>query len=269
MKGNFAFDGLKFAGRYRLLLLAEALLLIWLSVQAVFPIVLHAVGPSDEAIAAGIADERVILAHGLGRNERAMWLLEFRLRRAGFDVCTIDYRTLATPLESALNQAGSDIKSCIPEAGKVHFVEHSMGGLVIRHYLNLDTSLSDYKRLGEVVMLGTPNHGSELADLAHDYFPEVWQGNVVVSLNTRGTGLAGQLPSPYYPTAVIAGTKPSVFTGFSFPGSNDGLVSTDSARLPKMKDFLIVDVGHSMLRYDAEVAGQVIHVLRTGTFESP
>lgn len=269
MKGNFVFDGLKFAGRFRLLLLAEALLLIWLIVQAAFPIVLRTVGPSDEAIETGISNDRVILAHGLGRNERAMWLLEFRLRRAGFDVCTIDYRTLATPLESALNQARSDIESCIPDVGKVHFVGHSMGGLVIRHYLSLDPSLSAHDRLGEVVMLGTPNHGSELANIAHDFFPEVWQGNVVVSLNTSDEGLAGQLPSPYYPTAVIAGAKPSVFTGFSFTRSNDGLVSTDSARLPAMKDFLIVDVGHSMLRYDAEVAGQVIHLLRTGAFEHP
>ena len=106
---------------------------------------------------------KVVLLHGLGRTPTAMLLLESALTEAGFDVYSLSYSSTDRQITLMLDEVTAQIDLCCSNGREtVHFVGHSLGGLLIRAYLQSHHPPS----LGRVVLLGTPNRGSELADPA-------------------------------------------------------------------------------------------------------
>jgi len=91
-------------------------------------------------------------------------------------------------------------------------------------------------------------------------------GEVGQSLVTGEKSLGNQLKEVNVNLGIIAGTKSSALTNDVFNGPNDGLVSVVSAKLASMSDFIALEVGHSSMRYNAEVAEQAIHFLQHGYF---
>ena len=107
----------------------------------------------------------VVLLHGLGRSKTAMWLLASRLQDAGFHVERIGYRSLTQSPDEIVTDVSRKIDACCAgHRQKVHFVGHSLGGLLIRAYLQEHR----VDHLGRVVLIGTPNHGTELVDSFRD-----------------------------------------------------------------------------------------------------
>lgn len=218
----------------------------------------------------GPNDELVVLAHGLGRSDWAMWKFAQRLKKANYKVCLLDYATIGESVASVLTQTTKQINGCVINAPKVHFVGHSLGGLVIRAYLQNHLHKLDKALLGEVVLIGTPNKGSELAD----HFKGTWlmnkAGGVTRALITGTSSLGNNLNDVDVELVsgigVIAGTQSFSLTRDKFTGPNDGLVSVESTKLPQMTDFIAIEVSHSQMRYSAEVAEQTIHFLQTGLF---
>ncbi len=212
-------------------------------------------------------DELVVLAHGLARSGNAMWKLAGRIEEAGYHVCVIDYSTIGQSLDSMLSETQDEIDQCLNNENRVHFVGHSLGGLVIRSYLEKHQNFVDSKRLGEVVLMGTPNHGSEVADHFDGRLLMDIAGGTSQSLVTGERSLGEIIGAPSYEAGVIAGTNSNGATNRFFDGPNDGLVSVDSSKVANMKDFITIDVGHSIMRYDADVAEQTIHFLQYGQFD--
>lgn len=213
--------------------------------------------------------EIVVLAHGYGRSESAMWLLAKRIEDAGYSVCGIDYSTIGQSVSSVLAESESQINACVSTAeqsAKVHFVGHSLGGLVIRSYLEQNEQFRESERLGRVVLVGTPNQGSEVADYYQDTWLMSLGGDIAEALVTSYDSLASKLQPLDIRAGVIAGTKSSDFTRKMFSGANDGLVSVESTKLAKMADFITLPVGHSQMRYDQTVAQQTIYFLNHGVF---
>ena len=208
--------------------------------------------------------ELVVLLHGLGRTRTAMWWLADKLEDAGYQVKRIGYRSLMQSPAEIVEEVSPQINACCAaHSRKVHFVGHSLGGLVARAYLQENS----VEHLGRVVLLGTPNHGSELVDHYRDHGLFRLLGPTTAALGTDEKSLPSKLEPPDYPVGVIAAALSPERDNASIPGPDDGVVSVESNRLEGMKDFIQVSGGHSMMRYNAEVARQTIAFLRTGKFE--
>ena len=212
--------------------------------------------------------DQVVLLHGLGRSESAMLVLENSLAGAGFEVHNIGYPSNDESPDQLVARVTADINACCANNDRtVHFVGHSLGGLLIRAYLA--EGLPD--NLGRVVLLGTPNKGSELADLEEGLPGTMVEmaGPTAQMLGTGPDGFAASLPAPDFEVGVIAGTRDALLTNEWLPLPNDSMVSLDSARLDGMTDFREFKVTHWGLRNDPGVAAATIHFLDNGLFPPP
>ena len=209
--------------------------------------------------------DQVVLLHGLGRTESAMLILENSLAGAGFEVHNIGYPSNDAAPEELIAQVSAAIDSCCANNSRtVHFVGHSLGGLLIRAYLADGLP----ENLGRVVLLGTPNHGSELADL-EEGLPGTMVDLAGPTAQMLGTGpddFAASLPSPNFEVGVIAGTRDALVTNEWLPLPNDSMVSLESAKLDGMSDFRAFEVTHWGLRNNPEVAEATIAFLNDGRF---
>ena len=208
--------------------------------------------------------DTVVLLHGLGRGKAAMWMLGRRLSKAGYRIKLVGYRSTRRTPEQILKTVREEIADCCAgRPGKIHFVGHSLGGLIVRAFL----ARNDVANLGRVVLVGTPNHGTALVDHYRDEWWFKLLGPTAPSLGTQKGNLAESLPKPDYPVGVIAGKADRGPNEHVLPGADDGLVSVASARLDGMTDFIVVPSSHWAMRYRPSVVRQIVSFLETGRFE--
>ena len=211
--------------------------------------------------------EQVVLLHGLGRSEMSMLLMENALAGAGFEVHNIGYPSTELSSDALVTEISTAIDDCCADNGRtLNLVGHSLGGLLIRAYL----AGRHPANLGRVVLIGTPNHGSELADLDAGLLGTLvdMAGPTARMLGTGSEDFPASLPPPDYPLGVIAGTRDAIVTNEWLPQPNDSMVSTASVRLDGMTDYVEFPVTHWGLRNDGDVARAVIRFLRTGAFRT-
>ena len=103
----------------------------------------------------------VVLLHGIARTSASLKRLERALQANGFATLNIDYASRRKPIAALADDIHPAIARFAEREAPLHFVAHSMGGLVVRAYI------AKYRpdRIGGVVLLGTPNGDSEVADL--------------------------------------------------------------------------------------------------------
>src|SRR5262249_53269460 len=140
----------------------------------------------------------VVLLHGISRTARSFRKMQTAIARAGYATLNIDYASR----RRALEELAEDIHPAIELfagalGGSLHFVCHSMGGLLARVYLTRHRA----QNLGRVVMLGTPNGGSEIADRLKGSLPyRAFFGPAGQQLGThRDAATAALLPRVDYP----------------------------------------------------------------------
>jgi pimeloyl-ACP methyl ester carboxylesterase len=207
--------------------------------------------------------ELVVLLHGLGRNNMATWLLGQRLEDAGYHVEQIGYSSLKASPREILEEVSSRIDNCCStHLTTVHYVGHSLGGLLIRAYLQERRP----RNLGRVVLMGTPNQGTPLVDHFRDQWWMKLLGPTTNALGTGNESFPNSLEPPWYPVGVIAGVASRGNNEPWLPGPDDGLVTVEATRLEGMSDFIVIPTGHAFMRYDQEVARQAIRFLKDGRF---
>ncbi len=212
--------------------------------------------------------ESVILLHGLARTRRSMAALAEALTAAGYHTVNLGYPSRTATVEALAMQtipAALDLCSAA-EATRIHFVTHSMGGLLVRYYLTRRA----IENLGRVVMLAPPNQGSELCDaLRENFFYRWYNGPAALQLGTGPNDLPARLGPVDYPVGVIAGNVHSFFDAWlskRIPGEDDGKVSVERTKVAGMADFVVLPYTHPFIMGEDKTIGQTIHFLRHGVF---
>jgi triacylglycerol lipase len=206
----------------------------------------------------------VILLHGLLRSATSMAAMEQELGSAGYRVANVDYPSRAyTVGELAPMAVEAGLATCGEEA-PVHFVTHSMGGILVRYYLWQHA----LPTLGRVVMLAPPNQGSEVVDALGD-MPgfRLMNGPAGMQLGTGPDGIPAQLPPVDYPVGIIAGTcSINLLLSRFLPNPDDGKVSVQRTKVEGMTDFIEVSYSHPLIMQRREVMDQVSAFLSSGHF---
>lgn len=212
-------------------------------------------------------DEYVILLHGLARSSRSMSRIEKKLSLAGYKVINVDYPSTQQTIELLADEILSfAVKPYIQEPhSQIHFVTHSLGGIVIRYYLKHH----ELPNLGRVVMISPPNQGSEIVD----HFKGTFlfgraAGRAGKQLGTDRDSILQRLGPVDFELGVIAGNK-SINPLYSIliPGPDDGVVSVEKTKVDGMKDFIVVPHSHTFIMQSEPVIEQVLHFLDYGVFK--
>jgi len=216
-----------------------------------------------------VAQDHVILLHGLCRTKRSMKSMEESLVRAGFRVSNINYPSRSASIEQLSEDViGQSVMECRRDgASTIHFVTHSLGGILVRSYL----ARHQLPELGRVVMLGPPNQGSEVVDkLGRLWLFKAINGPAGQELGTQCDSVPNKLGPVDYCLGVIAGNRSvNWINSFLIPGRDDGKVSVERTKVEGMVDHLVIPATHPFILRNRMAIQQTIKFLRTGSFDHP
>ena len=167
-----------------------------------------------------VSAANVILLHGLARTDMSMYKLEKVLAKQGYCVTNVSYDSRRGDIETLASKAiGPALADC-PPSHTIHFVTHSLGGILLRQYL----STNSIENMGRAVMLGPPNRGSELVDELRDVPGfDIINGDIGQQLGTSPDSVPNQLGPANFEVGIIAGTKTlNPLLADLIPGPNDG-----------------------------------------------
>lgn len=203
--------------------------------------------------------EAVVIVHGLGRSTETMQVLRSTLTEAGYTCFGFDYpcTTLRIHDTAAFLSEALDSLSAFD---RVHVIGFSLGGLVTRAAL---PALKHPERIGQMVFVASPHHGTELADLLrHFTLAHLVLGPVLDELVTLPETARGRLDVPRQPFGVIAGSRgtPSGYLEL-LPGDDDGTVSVASASLAGAADRRALPYSHRYVIHAPETSRHIVHFL--------
>lgn len=203
-----------------------------------------------------IKNEAIILVHGIWMTGIELFYIRYKMWRQGYHVIIFHYQSLLkTPEYNAKKLLKWMNKIQEPT---VHFVAHSLGGIVLTHLF----ANSKVDKPGKVVMLGTPINGSALAQALAK--KKILKNLLGLSLEK---GLLGDAPPWNHPreTCVFAGTK-KIGVGMILAKSvmqkqNDGTVNLQETQQPLADKNYIMPLSHFSIIFSADVSDKIIKFL--------
>lgn len=211
--------------------------------------------------------DQVVLLHGIARGAESMQKIEAAFEKEGYTVLNLNYPSTAAPLEELREYIHPFIEkiNIQKDGGQLHFVTHSMGGLVVRAYLQKYAP----SNLGRVVMLAPPNQGSEVADFLVRYANPVFKffygpAGQQLTTNFNRESLLGPI---FYPVGVIMGNRSfDPLSSWVIPGEDDGKVAVEKSKVGGMQAHKIIPTSHVFIMKNDDVIKNSIAFIQTGNF---
>ena len=216
----------------------------------------------------------VIILHGLFRNRGTMDTLRASLAEAGdFTVFCMGYPTTRGGVADHAKSLDSAVHS-LEGITEINFVAHSLGNLVVRHWLQdmaaESRTLPEGQTFGRMVMLTPPNHQPQLAaKLVKGALAQFVAGPAAQQMAYGWPKLEPKLATPHFEFGILAGGRGDA-KGYNplIPGDDDAVVTVESTRLVGARDFRVLPVMHSAFMHDRKVQEYTITFLNDGHFES-
>jgi len=213
------------------------------------------------------SSDTVVLIHGLGRTPRSMWMVGLWLKFCGYRVTSIGYPSHRVSIADAVEKhiAPKLALLDIEPGSRVHFVTHSLGGIVFRAWAaRRDPAFP----LGRAVLLAPPNRGSEIIDELTQWRWVRWLlGPVSAELGTDADSTPNSLGPLPPETGIIMGSKDTLpFFRHLLGPESDGVVTLASSRADGETDFILLPANHATIILQPAVFRAVNRFLKTGSF---
>lgn len=221
--------------------------------------------PWDRPRWRGGAGPPVVLLHGLWRGWRAMEPLARALADAGFPTLNLPYPSARLPIPTLVARVRAEVAK-IAGGGPVHFITHSLGGILVRS-LMAEAGLP--WQTGRIVMLAPPNCGSEIVDWASKHrLTRQLLGPAGRSLGSGGVPAALPPLPAGAEVAVVMGRKPTIpfFSGL-LDTDNDGIVSASRGRIDGLCGFTVIDADHTFIQMHPLAIRLSVEFLKSGEWQ--
>jgi len=206
--------------------------------------------------------ELIVLVHGFFRTRRDMVFLKVFFHSRGFDVLAPTLPTTFGSLDECTAKLEQEFSGIREHYGRIHFVGHSMGGLIVRLFL----SRNRVENIGRCVLIAAPNRGSELVGAVAWFRPLTFLMPPLREFRPDGVSIPPPRNNPPPEMGAIAGNGGGLFLGWFMKKENDGRITVDSAPFTGMKDFLVLPYNHDEIHHRRETAGYILRFLEEGTF---
>lgn len=205
----------------------------------------------------------VVLLHGLWRGWHAMEPLARTLREEGFSTLNLPYPSTRLPISTLVTRVRREIER-IAGNGPVHFITHSLGGIVVRAMLAEGVPWE----CGRLVMLAPPNAGSEIVDWSRHH-PVIHRLLGPAGRELGSDGFPKSLPPlpAGIEAAVIMGRRGSIpFFKRLLDADNDGIVSAAGGRLRGLRGFSVIDADHTFIQVHPQAIRLSLDFLKSGVW---
>lgn len=192
-----------------------------------------------------------------------MTMLRHRLHHDhGFNCVQFSYHSVTGEIQDHVDRLRQLAKE--QQCERLHFIGHSLGGVVTYKMLESTTDLID----GRAVLLGSPLQGSTAVDSMSRWT----LGRVAIGDAVCKELITGQ-PRKWDGRRDIGVIAGSVEMGFGrlfsekLVNNSDGTVLIDETKLDGAKDHIVLPVTHTSMVFSPLVTTQTVNFLRDGKFD--